>query len=201
MIPDILFAVSSDISLWIPVNLFILPGLLKLHSWLNNITIKCIPNCHSMFLTCKHSHCMSVILIQGLWFTKHAWLAKTWSEDLSGGKCLVNMNKTLLRISIAVQTGNTSNFVMVLCCMIYITYFPLLPVADCFPIELLVSCSHDCFYCTLKLLTYHAGSCMCTYFYFEHNRTPSGQKMMTGVQVVSQVQIIGCRWQVISSWP
>ena len=35
-IPDILFAVSSDISLWIPVNLFILPELLKLglHSWL-----------------------------------------------------------------------------------------------------------------------------------------------------------------------
>ena len=90
----ILFAVSSDISLWIPVNLFILRGLLKLHSWLHNITIKCIPNCHSAFLTCKHSRCMSVILIQGLWFTKHAWLAKTWSEDLSGGKCLVNM-KTL----------------------------------------------------------------------------------------------------------
>ena len=84
------YAVSSDISLWIPVNLFIHPGLLKLglHSWLH-ITRKTTAwsayNCHSAFLTCKHSRCISVILIQGLWSTKHAWLAKARSEDLSGG--------------------------------------------------------------------------------------------------------------------
>ena len=35
------------------------------------------------------------------------------------------------------------------------------------------------------------------YLLFMPNCTPSGKKMVTGVQVVtaSQVQIIGCRWQ------
>jgi len=58
------------------------PGLLKLglHSWLHIITRKCIHNyCHSVYLTCKPSSCcMSVILIQGLWSTRHAWLF--WSS-------------------------------------------------------------------------------------------------------------------------
>ena len=38
---------------------------------------------------------------------------------------------------------------------------------------------------------------------YEHNRTPSGKKTVTGVQVVtaSEVQSIRCRWQAISSCP
>ena len=34
------------------------------------------------------------------------------------------------------------------------------------------------------------------FFVFEHKRTPSGKKRMTGVQAVtaSEVQSIGCRW-------
>ena len=41
------------------------------------------------------------------------------------------------------------------------------------------------------------------YYIFEHNRTPSGNNTVTGVQVLSasQVQSIGCRWQAISSCP
>jgi len=48
---------------------------------------------------------------------------------------------------------------------------------------------------------------LCLFVFFEHNHTPSGKKMLTGIQVVhvtaSQVlvQIIGCRWQAISSCP
>ena len=40
-------------------------------------------------------------------------------------------------------------------------------------------------------------------FFSEHNCTPSGKKMVTGLQVVtaSQVQIIECRWQAILSCP
>ena len=36
-------------------------------------------------------------------------------------------------------------------------------------------------------------------FYYDPNRTPSGKKMVTGVQVVnaSQVQSIGCKWKAI----
>ena len=36
------------------------------------------------------------------------------------------------------------------------------------------------------------------FFFSEHNRTPSGKKTVTGVQVITayQVQSIGCRWQV-----
>ena len=36
--------------------------------------------------------------------------------------------------------------------------------------------------------------------FFERNRTPSGKKTVTGVQVIttaSQVQSIGCRWQAL----
>ena len=42
-----------------------------------------------------------------------------------------------------------------------------------------------------------------SFFFFEHNCTPSGKKMVTGVQVItaSQVQSIGCRWQAILSCP
>ena len=132
--------------------------------------------------------------------------ARAWSEDLLGGKCLVNTKTLYCGFQLQFrQLREHFKFChgFVLICMIYITYFPLLPVADCFPIEFLVSCSHDCFYCTLKLLTYLPGSCMCTYFHFEHNRTPSGKKMVTGVQVVtgSQVQSIRCRWRGISSYP
>ena len=38
---------------------------------------------------------------------------------------------------------------------------------------------------------------------FEHNCIPSGKKMVIGVQMVtvSHMQIIGCRWQAISSCP
>ena len=38
--------------------------------------------------------------------------------------------------------------------------------------------------------------------FFPHNHTPSGNKMVTGVQVItaSQAQSI-CRWQAISSCP
>ena len=41
------------------------------------------------------------------------------------------------------------------------------------------------------------------YYIFEHNRTPSGKKTVTGVQVISasQVQSISCRWQALSSGP
>ena len=37
------------------------------------------------------------------------------------------------------------------------------------------------------------------YYYYEHNRTPSGKKRVTGVQVVtaSEVQSIGYRWQAM----
>ena len=85
------YAVSSDISLWIPVNLFLniqdflnldcIFGYILLEKQLHEVHTYC----HSVFLTCKHSRCISVILIQGLWSTKHAWLAKARSEDLSGG--------------------------------------------------------------------------------------------------------------------
>jgi len=41
------------------------------------------------------------------------------------------------------------------------------------------------------------------YFLFELNHTPNGKKTVTGVQVItaSEMQSIGCRWQVISSCP
>ena len=41
------------------------------------------------------------------------------------------------------------------------------------------------------------------FFFFEHNPTQSGKKMVTGVQVIttSQVKSIGYRWQTISSCP
>ena len=41
------------------------------------------------------------------------------------------------------------------------------------------------------------------FFFFERHHTPSGKKLVTGVQVVtaSQVQSIKCRWQDISSCP
>ena len=40
-------------------------------------------------------------------------------------------------------------------------------------------------------------------FFFEHNRTQSGKKMVTRVQVItaSQVQSIGCRWQALFVLP
>ena len=97
-----------------------------------------------------------------------AFLIKAWSEDLLGGKCLVNTKTLYCGFQLQFrQLREHFKFChgFVLICMIYITYFPLLPVADCFPIEFLVSCSHDCFYCTLKLLTYHAGSCMHVYLF------------------------------------
>ena len=49
---------------------------------------------------------------------------------------------------------------------------------------------------------YYLCGVLC-YFFNEHNHTPSGKKMVTGVQVVTayQVQFIGCRWQAISSHP
>ena len=38
-----------------------------------------------------------------------------------------------------------------------------------------------------------------SFYFFEHNHTPSGKKTVIGVQVTtaSQVQSIGCKWQTI----
>ena len=51
---------------------------------------------------------------------------------------------------------------------------------------------------------YKLGCFVLFYLFFnEHNCNPIGKKMVTGVQVgtVFQVQVIGCRWQAISSCP
>jgi len=59
--------------------------------------------------------------------------------------------------------------------------------------------------CTLTITVYcKLVNCKPPYLIhicFEHNHTPSGKKMVTGVQVItaSQVQSIGCRWKAILS--